>query len=428
MKNRISVLFLFLFIFGSCPLCAFHSTSRYFPFLESPSDYIINKKTTLTPSFFFASASTADLRGDDEHGGYVDLWGSYNLKDVITSLQTINPNVDPITEITGSSDYANLSMAFKTAGKIDAVGLTLGHHQQVGNGFFIGYWLPVMNVRASNHFIFDPRSSDSYFRFEQDPTVRHVQNLTIDSIRRLTHQEIGFKGNKYSRSGFGDLDLYTRYNKSYDHTFLMKSINLNFQFGLTAPTGMVSQIDCPASIPVMGNGHWSLYGDIVSEFELKQDWKCGLMFGLAGQLPQTCFARIAVGDEPSIFSALVGRVKIKPGATFKFSPYFTLENIHDGIHFQGRYTYRRHGRDEWIDMRDDKTVKTYLSDNALRTKKEFLSKWSSHYFSLQLTYDSRLTSKRVFLDPVFYATCDFPIDGSGLCDTTEVIVGTQLHF
>lgn len=409
-------------------LFASHNTNRYLPLLEVPADYFTNKKTSLTPTFFFATASTAERRGAG-HSGIAGLWGTYDLKDVIASLQAVDPTADPIMQVAGDDEYAGKSMVFKINGKIDAVGLTLRHEQYLGGDISLGCWIPIMNVRSNNRFSFSAHDSDNFFKNAHGENLRNAQSLTVDHIRRVTHQDIGFNGNEYSHAGFGDLDLHVRWNKDFDHALMMKSINVSLQGGVTAPTGMTSRIDYPSSIPAMGNGHWSVYSDLVSEFELKQDWRCGLMLGVVNQLNNTCDKRIAVGNEPTIFSALVGRVKIKPGVTFKVSPYFTLENIQDGLHFQGRYTYRHHSKDEWTDLREDQTiVPCYLSNPSLKEKKEYLSKWSSHYFTLQLTYDCRAASKKLPLNPIFYTACDFPINGDGLCNTTEVLVGAKLHF
>jgi len=382
------------------------------------------------PTFFFATASTANRRAAG-HGGVAELWGAYDLKDVIASLQAVNPSADPIMEVTGSNDYANKSMIFKVAGKIDAVGVALQHDHVLGKGFSLGFWIPVMNVRSSNRFTFHPHDSDNFFKFTMDEALRHTQSLTVDHIRRVTHQSIGFKGNEYSQTGFGDLDLHARYSKAFDHVLMMKGIDLNVQVGVTVPTGIPYQRGrgYPSSVPAMGDGHWSLYGDIVSEFELKQDWKCGLMLGVADQFSAVQFKRISVGNEPTIFSAMEGEVKIKPGITFKVSPYFTLENIQDGLHLQGCYTYRHHSKDEWTRMWTiPRGIPCYLDDSSLKERKEYLSKWSSHYFTLQLTYDCRAASKNLPLNPIFYAACDFPINGDGLCNTTEAVVGAKLHF
>lgn len=438
MKKRIYLLLLLALVVVNTPeLRAWHNTNRYFPLLEVPSDYIATEKTSLATTIFFATATTADRRGGG-HTGVAGLWGVYDLKDVIASLQAVSPSADPIMDVTGDTQYAGKSMVFKVTGKIDAVGLTLQHNRLFGKGFSLGWSLPIMNVRSRNQFTFNQEESDNYFKYARGEELRHTQKLTIDHIRRVTHQAIGFKGNEYSQAGLGDLDLHARYNKAFDHVLMMKGIEICLQTGVTVPTGFLPKNDYPSSVPAMGDGHWSLYADAIGEFELKQDWKCGLMVGVADQLSDTQFKRISVGNEPTIFSALKGFVEIKPGVTFKVSPYFTLENIHDGLHFQGRYTYRHHSKDEWTDHRrvivfkpifaPNSLVPCYLSNSTLTETKEKLSKWSSHYFTLQLTYDCQTALKKLPLNPIFYATCDFPIKGDGLCNTTEVIVGAKLHF
>lgn len=428
MKNSIRLIWLLaLLVAVGSRLSASHNTSRYFPFFERTSDYVINQKTFIEPTLFFSFASSAVPRGAG-HAGIAELWGKYDLKDVISSLQKIDTNADPVMEVTQSGLFSDKSIVFGVEGKIDAVGLALRHEHYVGSGFSVGAWIPLMNVRSYNQFTFKPDDSDSYFKYTNDRSLRHTQSLQVDHIRRVTHQKIGFKGNEYSQAGFGDLDLYARWGKLFDHALMMKSVSLNFQTGVTAPTGILSKNDYPSTVSVMGDGHWSLHGDLVSEFELKQDWRAGIIIGFAHQFSNTRDIRLAVGDEPTIFSAMTGRVKIKPGVTFKCSPYFTLENVKDGLHLQGRYTYRRHAQDDWTDLRADQTIKSFLNDLTLKQKKEYLSKWSSHYFTLQLTYDCATALKKLPLNPIFYGVCDIPVGVNGASNTTEVAIGARLHF
>jgi hypothetical protein len=433
---RTNFLLCFLLIF-SCSflekLQATHSGNRYFPFLERPESYVIKERSHIAPSFFFTTASTAFRRGGGT-GGIPGLWGRYDLNDVIASLQTVNPNginpvPDPIKEVTGASDLAGKSMVFKVDGKVKSCGLLLNYEQDLGfYGFSLGTSIPVMHVSTTSRFFFNRKDSDAFFQATPS-ALQDQEDLLIDKIRRVTHQEIGLQGNEWEAGGFGDLDAHVRWSYSVDHRLMMRSIDFNIQLGVVAPTSRLSNIYYPSSVSFMNNGHWGIYTDCVTEFELKQDIKVGLMIGGLYQLNNTRSLRIPVGQEPAIFSSLIGRIEIDPASTFKFSPWLQFDNLTDGLHVQGRYTYLRHNQDTWHDKRQDKTIQSYLQkDAAIINDKRDATKWRMHYMTLQIMYDAKDGLQNWFMDPVFYVAYDSPIGGNGMSKTHQATFGVELHF
>ncbi len=418
-----------------------HNVSRYFPFLERSEDYVIKQRSHLTPSFFIVDTATAFRRGGGT-GGVPELWGNYDLNDVITSLETVYPNTpDPRVTVCGNNSLVGKSIRFHVHGKAMGAGVGLNYEQNLHLwGFQLGASLPLMTLKTTNRFDFDRPDSASIFQesnlFQQSngnanlaDRMARRQELTVDQIRRLTHQLIGFSGNTWSATGFGDLDAHLRWNKNFDHALLTKSIDLDLQMGVLMPTGRTSDVGYPCSLPFGSNGHWGLYTDFLTEIELKQDWNLGFLFGYAHLFPHTFNFRIPVGNEPAIFSTLIGRVKNHPGDTFKISPYFTLANLTDGLHFQLRYTYLRHNEDSWDDERSDKTIQSYLEKGGnLIAAKKSLSKWSCHYLTFELQYDTAVAIKHVTLSPVLFIGYDMPVNGNGFAKTHQLSMGAELHF
>ncbi len=448
-SSRAYSLILLIFLIPTAAL-ATHTGNRYSIFLEKPELYVTKQKSFIDASVFYATASTACKR----YGGTCgipELYGSYDLKDVISSLQKANPGEyegdnNPIYEITGSNALEGQELKFGVSGKVNTVGLILAYEQNLKfanlKNVTFGIWLPIMNSDIISRFDFNRK--EYYNTYHINLSDAEVQK--IDAIRRLTHKEIGFKGTNISRSGVGDIDLHLRGNYFIDHKLMMRGIDLNLQCGVVIPAGRKMNIDYPASVPFMNDGHWGVYLDFIPEFELKQDLKVGLILGGLWQFNDTQNRRIAIYKEPSNYSALVGKVEIDPGNVFKFSPYVTLENLSDGVHIQLRYTYLRHGMDKWSDERDNKSIACYLEtekriDPTDPTKdithedleknlnyKNQLSKWRAHYFTIQTAYDSKIALKNWFMNPKFYASYDMPINGNGFCKTHLVTLGAQLFF
>jgi hypothetical protein len=441
---KISVAGVALF-FATISVFATHNTSRYFPFLERPEEYVIRKRSHISPSLFYSKASTAFKRGGG-NTGIPELWGKYDLKDVIGGLEkvkrgTLGTFVNPIETERGPGDsWVNKSIKYQVDGKLKALGIILNYEQDFKwNGFQAGASIPLMHLNASERFSFLGAASDWELQ-----SLRGGELLQLDRIRRAVHKELGLQGGDWTKSGFGDLDLHLRWNYNWDHKLRMKSIDLNLQTGVVIPTGVTSDISYSPSVSFMGNGHWTWYFDIVPKFELKQDWKLGFMFGYAHQFNNSRKLKVPVYKEPAIFSALIADVKIDPGDTFKVSPYFTLGNLTDGVDFHVRYTYLRHNMDSWYDKRKDPAIKSYLNQEAGTeisgveltaediskniAEKENLSLWRMHYITLQFTYDTKEANNNWVLDPIIYATFDYQFSGNGSCKTHQLTIGAELHF
>lgn len=429
---------LFLLFLIPSILLATHTGGRYFLFLEKPENYVTKNHSFIDVSAFYSTVSTAYKR----YGGTCgipELYGAYDLKDVINSLHQVQPTADPIYDVTGSHYLDNKSLPFHVTGKMNTIGLILSYEQNLKKiklqNLTIGICVPVMDSDVVSRFEFRRKDFQEKYKILSDFEVSK-----IDEIRRLTHRMIGFKGTCKSCGGVGDIDMHLRGNLYFDHALMMRSVDLNLQGGVIIPSGKKMNDLYPATVPFMNDGHWGIYLDFIPEFELKQDLKVGMILGGLILFNDTQARNLAVGKEPTIYSAVSGNVEIDPGSTFKFSPYLTLENLADGAHIQLRYTYMRHGMDKWTDKRCCcKEIPSYLDttphagltrcelENNLCYKQQ-LSKWRAHYFTIQAIYDSKLAFKKWFLEPKFYATYDMPINGNGFCKTHQITVGAQLFF
>lgn len=414
--------------FSATSIIPLHNTSRYFPFLEKPEEYITKGRSYICPSLFFTSAATAFKSGGGNRG-IPELWGKYDLRDVIASINaTRSEAYNPFTLEPGYVDWNSKAIKFFVDGKIKSQGLILDVEQNLfKSDFSLGFLLPVMHVNTLLRFTFDRENSNS--TVSNNITSQEIDML--DRIRRSVHQELGLQGNDWSKSGIGDIDLHLKWRQFFDHALKMTSIDLNLQVGLLCPTGTKSHNDYPSSVPFMGNGHWGTYFDLVTEFELKQNWKLGFMGGLAYQFKKKHNVRIPYLGESALFSAIVGDIEVDPGLTFKVSPYFTLENMMDGLNFQLRYAFLKHSADTLQDKRADKTVPSYLSAegaDGIRSEKRNLSERTSHYLTMQVIYDSREAMKNWSLYPTFYLVYDYPLSGKNISKTHQLTCGVELHL
>ncbi len=429
------------------------SVSRYTPFIQRPSDITIKHgHSKVSLALISSSIATAEKRYGGRTG-VPELWGKYDLNDVVASYTTVNPAAaSPFDLVTGAAPFKDLKSPFTINSKTGVFGFSTGIEQNTGlGGFELGAHIGFMQIRSHARYGFDKRLADQaytnliaaelrrYPGLTQDEyqalreREEERQSLILDAVRRQLHSDLGVQSNIWSAQTPTDLDLHARYTHKFDYVLLMKSITLAAQLGTIVPTSNKMKINNPLTFPIGSNGHWGLYGETYATFELRQDWTLGFVLSLAGLLPKDHTIRLSVENEPTIFSALVDRVRIKPGKTFKFSGYFTKGNLTDGLDFQARYTYLRHSEDDVLDRRADKTIQCYLDNPEIVASKRNLSRWRAHYISFGLNYDlseAKIVKKEYqkLIAPSLFVVYDMPMQGNAAAKSHTVHFGAELQF
>jgi len=421
-KGKISCYIIFL-----CSMCNFlyamHNSNRYLPFLERQNAHRLSQFGRWTPTLFLTSANGAGNEFRDRIG-IPEIWGTYNLKNVINSLKEVTEKINNqtfvnpfVTEL--RPEWVDQDLIFNQKGRLDTRGFILDYEQRLLKGLSLGFWIPFMEITSQHKFNFNKTSSHLHMLIDSEIDQ-------IDRVRRSVHDSLGLEAPDFSRTGFGDLDVYLRWNKQVDHRFLTRAIDINIKVGVTAPLGPKRRVSNPASIPFMGDEHMGLYFECNPEFELKQNWHLGLMFGFSTHERRKKSLRIPVGEEQFFYSALVGDLVVHPGSTFKISPYFTLANLSDGVDLHFRYTYIHHNRDRFNDFRP--TGGKVALPSSLEQMKD-LSRFRMGIFSFEVLYDSKDARKKWPLQPKIFASYDSPLWGQkNAVKHHQLTVGVELYF
>lgn len=442
-KKKITFPFIALISLFLSNAYSFHSNNRYFYFSESDYTKPLSKSCCqFNADAIFSSASSA-FRKDGLMKGLPELFGEYDLKEVIESLKTVKGAgfVNPIDSVPGSSPLLkDRSIPFNIQEKINAQTVALSYtHWFADKTWFVGAWLPITQVSGVSRYSLKARSFFNVFPAKLTDRQKEKMTYVISKIRRETHEQIGFHDNDWNGSGFGDLDIHAGYRVSMDHQFLMRSINLLPKIGLMIPSGRQRNPDNPSSIPFMGDNHFGTYFQLDSLFELKQNLRVGLLFRGLFQFSKRKRRRIPVFKESALYSSLIGDVNVRPGVTLVASPYLILENLTDGLNFLVRYTYAHHTADSIKDVRYDKTIASYLTmkpsagitdadvKSNIAAKKD-LTKWKSHYVTLQLVYNTDNALANWKAKPTIYVKYDMPFHGSGVSKTRQITAGATFHF
>ncbi|MBM3886297.1 hypothetical protein FJ364_00045 [Candidatus Dependentiae bacterium] len=455
MINKIkSVLLLAALSLFSSAIINAENVGRYFPFSYRPEKDLYKRGTTADVDFFYASGRNI-AQEDKAPLGMGEYAGNYDLRDIVFAMDQVNLPTGEIKQLVGEQ-LMKTSIPFNVHGKIRGGGGVLRYTWALPSKLplSIGASLPIICVESDVRYSLNTqRFMQQYFALNQSipvqPDFRLVEfyQERLDRARRMAHETIGLTNNYWVGFGVGDLDFFVRSNLLLDHKFMMRSIDIAVQYGIQIPTSLRRANNIVASIPFMNDGHWSLYAQIAPTFELKQDLKCGLLFRGQHFAPHTRERQIPVFAEPFMYSPLIGSVRVQPGSTFLCNAFLAMENVYDGLHLQGRYTYKRHTKDTWEDKRSDKTLPSYLSravtDGApgdievtkkmiedVISSKDYLSKFRSHYITIQLTYDPQEAGQNLPWMPKFFASFEAPMfDASrGVVQANQIRVGAELHF
>lgn len=370
----------------------------------------------------------------------VDCRPSHAAFDIFASTSKtaygINGNEIGIPQLQGVLDQAEWARSFVTAGfanplpaewqlaelpwtmqgKIQAQGIVPSYQQQITSWFSVGFYGLLMRVQSRFEF---------FLAKETNIVLTQSDKYELEEIRRSMSESIGLKSDHWHLIGLGDLDLYARLNRTWYYFLKMRRIDAGIRFGLLAPIGNAINYCYSSSIPFGGNRHWGTYVMGDAEFEVKEDWKVGAWLRLSKRFTRIQEARMPVGKEPQFLGLVVGRALVDPGYTVSFMPYFSLENLREGLGVRVLYTITHHEPDYWADARNDKFVPVNLEDVKKR------SSWTSEYVTIMIFYDFGKTKIERGFSPIVRFAWDVPqvlIASRDVPKVHKVSLGVEFNF
>ncbi|MBL4587816.1 hypothetical protein JKY79_00550 [Candidatus Babeliales bacterium] len=404
-------------------------------------DFFYNNKTQSSGSFFFSHAKKG-FNFNEKKVSVLSLDGEYNLKEITKALDIYNNDLENNTYVNPlgklSTDYLGRNAIYDNAVTIQTYGINISHEQRLFKDLlFFGVKLPIVHLRTHNKTVFSTKKSDPFFNdiYNNDPTKWH----NIEVARRDIHQELGLQGNLWSQTSIGDCEFHLALHKAWDHVLMCKKIQLSCRLGSVAPTGIERDDDYMSSVAFGNNGHWSIYGSLGAEVELKQNLTTGILTSIVFPLSHKDLQqRIAVYEEPSYLSPLKMDIKVQSGILWSVAPYVTFENLLQGANLHIKYTYMQHTKNKLTEINHDDPVKSYLTradglfvdtEGLLQVKRlKEQNKWHEHYLTFEANYNPHLALKKWWYDPHFYALYNYPLGGRGAAQNYHFEFGIVLHF
>lgn len=367
--------YLFLFI-----LCNFNLMSamvydnRFFPlYLKYPirrpwqCNYF-----QLQPFFMRAD----EAQGISDKIAMPNIFGHYDLINIANALLiSSRVNQNPLR-----SDLRSLtSIPFNSDGRLDSQGLAAFGEFALNPFLSIGFSSLFMHVNSRNLFFLDNANNAI------------GQRQFLFNLRENLNNKLGLTPAIFSKTMFGDIDLYLRFGSWWPYCFKFRAIDLGLKVGVLIPSSDELNINNPAAIP-SGSKHWGMYLTFENQYEVKEDWFFNLMLRASKRFSKTEHLRIPIAREPINYGAFIAPINVNPGWTFAFSPRATFEGIRSGLGCSVWYTLVSHLHDSFSRPENlllpnvDKQTSNLLLTEGIDRLTEF-SSWGTEHVTVSVFYD-----------------------------------------
>jgi len=412
MKKLNSQIIFFLIIFVSLEINSMID-NRFLPLYRPEYTREVGKRTILSSNIFFLIGEHA--RNDiDDKVLIPEMNGRYNLANIAKALEiTGKPN--PLAPQWQSL----LDIPWTMEGKLEGAGWWFGYEQAFLDHWALGISTYLFTLNSKQNFIL-PNKTIRELRLDLGGEIE----LRQDQLQ--ANKLLGISDLQFNKNGISDIDLYLRFGtiKEYIHKF--RKVDCGLTLGILFPTGELSDINIPSSIPFGANGHFGIYGRADVDLELKDDLTVGLWLEVCHRVEKTKRMRLPVAGELQNFGALIANVNVDPGLTVGVKPWIALTDIQDGVGFKAGYTIVHHNQDCF---RISEEVENNYKIDLSRIRKE--SGWLAEYANFRLMYDfSRSLNYRCFA-PLIYIDWDMPASIFGahrVVQTNRVSVGFEINF
>ncbi len=366
--------------------------NRFIPLLQRPRLTVDETQSEFATKFYMTTASEA-LDPTQKEIPLGELFGEFDQVQLAKGIKTACGTNPFPSQFQGSLTR----VPWEVSGKRQAQGFAFAWHQHIYRWLSTGFSWLFMRVNSRHDFKLLTNGIEPHI------TLTSGDAILLDENRRAMFSQVGIREGNTAQLGFGDIDWYLRFGKTWEYSYRFRRIDAGMRLGALFPTGVTREPGRPASIPFGGNGHWGIYAAGDAMFELKEDWKVGFLLRVNKRFEKTKNLRVPVAKEPEIFGSTVASVIVSPGITAIFSPYFLFENLRDGLALGLNFTLTWHNKDCYTDA----CVDSCDSILNLERVRDF-SDWTSEYFTINILYDFGKTRVKREFNPVVTFRWDIP--------------------
>lgn len=393
--------------------------NRYFPWFDQLYTGSDSRHSNLDIQGFVVTGSKAfrqqaRANKEDQSVYFPEMFGELKLASVGTALTTAGLNNPVPDDWLWNSDITALMPS-----KFEGQGITFAGYASLADHIGIGASAFIMNLNSSVCVVPTPETASSLYLSNPGNQVLFTQMV------QQMYQELEITGTSFHEVGVGDVVVYLNIYDVHEYRYKFKKLDWGVYAGIIIPCGTQQNIHNLASIPLGGGyGAWGWFVAPRAEFELRDDLKFGIQGRFTQRLDKVIKGRIPVGKEQSLFSPVIGKMRVDQEPTLSIAPYFVFEDLSGGFGIQAKYTLSIHEHDVFVPQKNNTAIMPKVRDL------NYYSGWIQEYASIRLFYDVG-HDKSWQYKPLVYFTWDIPMNhlaGKGFAQTNKVALGCNFNF
>ncbi len=288
-----------------------------------------------------------------------------------------------------------------------------------------------------NEMVRDPRDAVDLADKNLINLDRNVFFQAIENARQNIQADMDFDTHFSKQKGFTDINVTLGLRKRMVDVCRCKRIDLFSGLVISLPTGQKAD---PNNILSFNFGQQATTVNLLmsADILLKHDFAVGIATLINFGYDSIEKRRVAIGDETSIFSPFMSKVKIENGSTVSVSPYFKCKDLFmENLDLRIAYTYTSHGPDRMYNMepaplfesKEIRGVSNRQSKDSLWLAEKYTT-WATRIFEFRFDYRFNGTSSDLAVShPTnIFLSYQLPFNGYNTLSHKKVTVGFNINF
>jgi hypothetical protein len=309
----------------------------------------------------------------------LDIYGTHNIQMLNVNTIYTNPNnpydllLNNLAGLPKRPGFATLSLD----GSFNIIESNLSLTQNLSQGLFLAFYLPVRKLKISDIQITDLSPNDHIFPNKNTPEWQQV----LQAFNPLL-ANYGINACPTTSIGLGDLSSWIGWTHNYQETNTIDYIDYTVMAGFLAPTGKKRDENKLFSLPTGYNGHWGFPLCAMASLGWYEWVTIGGYLNSLFFINKDQTMRIKTDlDQSGIIKLTSDDISVHKGPLVNTGIYFKADHIGHGFSVTTAYSFAFQQKDQ-LSLKN-----STIFDNAIINTDSTIAQWNMHTFNFALEYD-----------------------------------------
>lgn len=325
--------------------------------------------------------------------------GSQQTNDLINALiSALNGNMP---ELVSNPTHSDNAIAFK--GKFSLLDMTLSGQYTIPQQLFGGHirgvlYVPIRDAHIKHVEFININNNNQTLTDE----LTGSKELFQKTINNITPLDFG----AWKKTGIGDLVGMLTWDRCFkQEKGGIKSVDLGFNLGMTAPTADERDINKAFSMSLGNDGAWGIPFGLGLGLNSKYKITIGTDAQFLALFNHTGTFRLKTDvNQTENILLQTGRATKSYGLTWQFNLYLKSINFYKGLSVKAGYEYTKHDSDKL-------TPKSNDFNSSVINSAHSLLEWNNHSIIGMINWDSFLMDETSHGKPQLSIFCKIPVGG-----------------